>query len=155
LVEADFSPIIVPIKKSIPMKNSFFTILLGMTMAFTLSLASCSNKTTETTPPVASNPSETAPETVVEEPAATSNTVKGTFVALEMGDYMHFNMKSDAGEDLSFWVMDLSADQIAPFEEGGMEGKKIEVTWEKTMADIPESGGKMEIEEVTAIKILE
>jgi hypothetical protein len=141
------------------MKNSFFTIISGMAVVLVLGLASCSNstKTTETTTPGNNAPvsQPVAEPQPAEEPAAGGNVVKGTFTSLEMGDYLHFNMKSDAGEELSFFVMDLSADQIAPFEEGGMEGKKVEVTWQKVMRNIPEAGGDMEIEEVTNIKVLE
>lgn len=104
----------------------------------------------------AASEAETSPTASNSSPGTnTTQAVTGTFVSVEMGDYMHFNMKSDAGEELSFFVMDLPADQISPFEQPGMEGQRVEVQWRRVVQDIPEAGGEMEIDEVTQIKIIE
>lgn len=134
--------------------------LLAIALIFSASLVSlnCGKSDSSNAATSVSNISEPPKgDAVSEKPAPDGDiqTAKGTFQSLDMGDYMHFNMLSNDGQELSFFVMDIPADEIAPFEQGGMEGKSVEVKWRKVTRDIPEAGGAMEIEELTSVKVLE
>lgn len=139
-------------KKHLPL---FATV---MVLAMSLFSLSCGNSDTSAAQASGATTSEPATaDPAPDKPAAEDgiNTVKGTFMSMDMGDYMHFNMRGDDGTELSFFVMDTPEDQIAPFEQGGMEGKAVEVTWRKSTRNIPEAGGEMEIEELVSVKVLE
>lgn len=86
--------------------------------------------------------------------AAQAEVLKGTFAGIDQGDYVHLNVKNEKGELQSFWLTQDKS--FTPFVENPkkFQGKKVEVTWHKVTRDIPEAGGKMEIEEATSIKLL-
>lgn len=135
---------------------------MALLLSGALGLSACSTKTdttTTTNPPASSGvtttdaPSEPASQAA--DDAGQVNVTKGTFVEIEWGDYPHFNMKDEKGEDVSFWLApDLPDDQYEKFESGDKKGAKIEVKWRTIERDIPENGGMMELEEVFEIKEL-
>jgi len=86
---------------------------------------------------------------------SSSNTLDGTFVSFEQGDYTHLNVKDAQGKDRSFFV--LTGDpSFSPFlaKPAAYKGKKVRVTWKEGVEDIPEAGGKMKVESATKIQLL-
>lgn len=87
--------------------------------------------------------------------AAAAVEMAGVFLGIEEGDYAHWRMKNEKGEEVSFFIL-----QPEPSIEAVMEnpekfaGKRCRVTWKKSMETIPEAGGKMEVEQVFGVKWL-
>ena len=138
-------------------RRNTLTYLTVLLLGGILSLSSCSQKAADATSnridSSAVNPNKNAEKS---EPVSESDVkiTKGTFVGMEWGDYLHFNMKNEAGEEISFFVFDLPEDQITAFEKPEMAGKAIEVKWKTSKRDIPESGGEMELDEILEVKLL-
>jgi|JI6StandDraft_1071083.scaffolds.fasta_scaffold01738_9 hypothetical protein len=88
-------------------------------------------------------------------PKAAVKTTEGTFVRIDEGDYFHWNMKSNSGEEVSFFILkgDASVDKVMDKPEAYV-GKKCRVTWKKSTENIPEAGGKMEIEQILSVEWL-
>ncbi|MEW6281886.1 MAG: hypothetical protein AB1758_24990 [Candidatus Eremiobacterota bacterium] len=86
--------------------------------------------------------------------AAEQQTLVGTFVDLEWGDYAHITIRDARGEERSLWVG--NDDSFKPVLEkpSAYKGKKVRVTWHTVTKDIPEAGGKMEIDEATSIELV-
>ena len=82
-------------------------------------------------------------------------TLEGTFLGIEQGDYFHWNMKTASGEERSFFIMkpDASVDKIVDKPESFI-GKKCRITWKASTENIPEAGGKMEIEQILSVEWL-
>jgi len=82
----------------------------------------------------------------------TALTAEGTFTGIEQGDYMHWKMHTKAG-DVSYFILkpDASVEKVLknpkPFT-----GRKCRITWKKTTENIPEAGGKMEIEQIVSVE---
>ena len=87
--------------------------------------------------------------------AASEQTIDGVFVRIDEGDYFHWVMKSKGGEELSFFIMkaDASVDKVIDNPEAYI-GKKCRVIWKKSTENIPEAGGKMEIEQILRVQWL-
>jgi hypothetical protein len=85
--------------------------------------------------------------------AAAAKVVEGTFTGIEEGDYFHWNMTSKSGEELSFFLLKTN-DAIDKVVENPQAyvGKKCRVTWKKSTENIPEAGGKMEIDSVVIVE---
>ena len=82
------------------------------------------------------------------------STLEGTFLGVEVGDYVHLNVKDDKGVTRSFW---LTGDRsFTPFVEHpeNFKNRRVKVTWHTIRKLIPESGGAMTINEATSIKLL-
>ncbi len=132
----------------------YLTVLLLCGILF---LPSCTQKATDATSNQIDsskvNPNQPGEKS---EPVSDSDVkiTKGTFVSMEWGDYLHFNMKNEAGEEISFFVFDLPEDQITAFEKPEMAGKAIEVKWKTSKRDIPESGGEMELDEILDVQLI-
>jgi hypothetical protein len=151
---------IIVVNQMIAMKKLGFLLLMA---AFCGMVANCSKPATTgtegaKTDSVASKESNAAatPQPVPDPiPLGEIQTTTGTFVSMEWGDYLHFNMKNDAGEEMSFFVLHTPEDQTSVFEKEGMEGRRIEAKWKTTMEDIPESGGKMELDQLVEVRLLD
>lgn len=87
--------------------------------------------------------------------AASERVTDGVFVRIDEGDYFHWVMKSKGGEELSFFIMkpDASVDKVIDNPQAYL-GKKCRVTWKKSSENIPEAGGKMEIEQILSVQWL-
>ncbi len=85
-------------------------------------------------------------------PAAAAHVVEGTFVGVEQGDYAHWNMRVK-GADVSLFVLrpDASVEKVLEKPEA-YAGKNCRVTVKKSMENIPEAGGKMEVEQVLSVE---
>lgn len=87
--------------------------------------------------------------------AAVAAEMTGVFLGIEEGDYAHWRMKDAKGEEISFFIL-----RPEPSVETALEapekfvGKACKVTWKKSMENIPEAGGEMEIEQILGVKWL-
>jgi dsDNA-binding SOS-regulon protein len=88
--------------------------------------------------------------------AAVAKVATGTFTGIEVGDYSHWQMKSEKGEELSFYIInaDEATEKIMKNPKAFV-GKKCQVKLKTSMADIPEAGGKIEIEQILGVEWLE
>jgi hypothetical protein len=88
-------------------------------------------------------------------PAAAAKITEGTFTGIEEGDYFHWNMKTKAGEDASFFILkpDASVNKVTANPKAYV-GRQCRVTWKKSTENIPEAGGKMEIEQILGVEWL-
>lgn len=94
----------------------------------------------------------TAPDQSADGPA-NAEELSGTFTGIEEGDYFHLNLKV-GGEERSFFILDTDAaiDKLLA-DPDAYVGKKITIVWQKAVEDIPEAGGKMEIEKLLTVKL--
>lgn len=83
------------------------------------------------------------------------NVLEGVFSGIEEGDYMHWTMKDKKGQEKSFFVQP-DGEGLGPVVENPRKfvGRKCRVRWERRNEEIPEAGGKMEIEIVTGVEWL-
>lgn len=87
--------------------------------------------------------------------AGPEQVLTGTFVELQFGDYAHLQVRTDKGEERSFWLSnDPSLVKVVENAES-YRGKRIKVHWHKVTKDIPQAGGAMELEEATRVELLE
>lgn len=98
------------------------------------------------------------PEVVADKGAAAAKkakTLEGTFLGIEQGDYFHWKMKTADGEERSFFILkpDESVDKMVDKPEGFV-GKKCRITWKTSTENIPEAGGKMEVEQILSVEWL-
>ena len=85
--------------------------------------------------------------------AGEAKTTDGTFVRIDEGDYFHFVIKDAKGEEVSFFILkgDKSVDKVTD-EPGKFVGKKCKVKWKTLTENIPEAGGKMEIDQILSVE---
>lgn len=85
--------------------------------------------------------------------AAAAKVATGTFIGVEEGDYAHWLMKSDKGEELSFFILsgDASVDKVLEKPKSYI-GKKCRVQLKTSMEEVPEAGGKMEVMQVLSVE---
>jgi hypothetical protein len=64
-------------------------------------------------------------------------------------------MTTKSGEEVSYFIMrpDDSVEKVTENPEKYI-GKKCRVTWKKSTENIPEAGGKMEIEQILSVEWL-
>ena len=79
----------------------------------------------------------------------------GTFKGIDVGDYFHWNMTNEKGEEVSFyiWSGGDEIDKIAEKPEKYVK-RKCRVTWQKKTRNIPEAGGNTEIDELVKFEWL-
>lgn len=77
----------------------------------------------------------------------------GTFVGFEEGDYTYLHLRV-GGEEHSFMVLqtDDALERLLNAPER-YRGKKITVTWQSTMENIPEAGGRIEVTKVLSVTL--
>ncbi|MGV3661145.1 MAG: hypothetical protein ACO1TE_13245 [Prosthecobacter sp.] len=85
--------------------------------------------------------------------AAAAQVVEGTFVGVEQGDYAHWNMRVKGGEDLSLFILrpDATVEKVLEKPEA-YAGKKCRITVKKTVENLPEAGGKTEVEQILSVE---
>ncbi|MBL9114309.1 MAG: hypothetical protein JNJ83_04830 [Verrucomicrobiaceae bacterium] len=75
--------------------------------------------------------------------------VVGTFKGIEEGDYYHWNMTTEKGEDLSLYIWEAGPDIDSLLKEADQHvDKKCRVYWTKQSRNIPEADGNTEVEEL-------
>ncbi|MBL9131606.1 MAG: hypothetical protein JNG86_10430 [Verrucomicrobiaceae bacterium] len=84
---------------------------------------------------------------------AAAKVTEGTFTGIEEGDYFHWNMKTKAGGQTSFFILkpDASVDKVLENPDA-YTGKKCRVTWKKSIENLPEAGGKTEVEQILSVE---
>ncbi|MBL9142922.1 MAG: hypothetical protein JNM99_04490 [Verrucomicrobiaceae bacterium] len=108
--------------------------------------------------PLVAVQANSSPEVVADKgaPAAKkAKTLEGTFLGIEQGDYFHWNMKTADGEERSFFILkpDESVNKMVDKPEAFV-GKKCRITWKTSTENIPEAGGKMEVEQILSVEWL-
>ena len=85
--------------------------------------------------------------------AVTAKTTSGTFTGIEEGDYAHWTMKTDKGEVVSYFILkpDASIEKVLENAESFI-GKKCVVKWKTSKENIPEAGGKIDVEQVISVE---
>jgi len=84
---------------------------------------------------------------------ATLNVTEGKFLRLDEGDYYHWVMKdSESGEEVSYFIIkpEASVEAVVDNPEKYV-GKKCRVTWKESTENLPEAGGKQDIEQVLSV----
>lgn len=85
--------------------------------------------------------------------AGALQSTSGTFTGIEQGDYFHWNMTTDAGEEVSYFLLktDEALDKVIEKPEA-YKGRKCTVKWKETTEDIPEAGGKIKVQQVVSVE---
>ena len=84
--------------------------------------------------------------------AADPQLMHGKVAGIEQGDYVHLNFEDDEGETHSFFLSnDSSFQQMIEFPEK-FTGREATLRWHTVVRDIPENGGKTEIDEAISIE---
>jgi hypothetical protein len=80
---------------------------------------------------------------------------EGTFVGIEHGDYAHLLVKTAAGKQESYFVLQVDK-SVQPYVDkpGKMRGRKIRVLWREKMENLPEAGGPTKVQVVERIEPL-
>lgn len=84
---------------------------------------------------------------------ATLNVTEGKFLRLDEGDYYHWVMKdAETGEEVSYFIIkpDASVEAVVDNPDKFV-GKKCRVTWKESTENLPEAGGKQDIEQVLSV----
>jgi hypothetical protein len=89
------------------------------------------------------------------EAADRKGTTEGTFTGIEQGDYAHLQLKTAAGRQETFFVLNVNK-SVQPFVDSPkkMKGRKIRVHWRERQENVPESGGKMLVKSVQRVEPL-
>lgn len=84
---------------------------------------------------------------------AAFKTTSGTFTGIEEGDYAHWNMKTEKGEEMSYFILqpDGSIEKVL-VNPKSFVGKKCVVKWKASKENIPEAGGKIDVEQVVSVE---
>jgi len=92
-----------------------------------------------------------------EDPAdeAVAQQVEGVFKGIEQGDYFHWNMTNEKGEEVSFFILNAGdkVDEVLNDADAYI-GRRCRVSYVTGMVEIPEAGGKMEISQITGVEWL-
>ena len=90
-----------------------------------------------------------------DKPKAAAKLTDGVFLGIEEEDYAHWNMRTVDGEEVSYFILkpDASVEKVLENPKA-FTGKKCRVTWKKSTENIPEAGGKTEIEQVLSVEWL-
>lgn len=86
---------------------------------------------------------------------ANAKVTEGTFTGIQEGDYLHWNMMTKSGAEVSYFILhpDPSLEQTLKNPKSHF-GKACRVRWKKTTETIPEAGGKLEIEQILSVEWL-
>ncbi len=87
--------------------------------------------------------------------AAVARSVTGTFTGIEQGDYAHWNLRTESGEERSFFILrpDASVEKVIAKPKSYI-GRKCRVQWKESIENIPEAGGKISVEQILSVEWL-
>lgn len=87
--------------------------------------------------------------------SAAARVVTGTFTGIDEGDYSHWQMRTDAGEERSFFILrpDASVEKVIE-KPKSYQGRKCRVQWKESTENIPEAGGKIKVEQILSVEWL-
>lgn len=76
----------------------------------------------------------------------------GTFLGIEEGDYFHWKMRTEAGEEVSYFMLrpDASLDRVVENPEE-FKGRKGRVFWKRTSEKLYDSPDPMEVEQIVTV----
>ena len=82
-------------------------------------------------------------------------TAEGTFLRIDEGDYFHFVMKDEQGEEQSYFILkpDKSLEQVTDTPDKYV-GKKCRITFQESEELLPEAGQRMKISQILSVKWL-
>jgi hypothetical protein len=85
--------------------------------------------------------------------AAALQTMEGTFLGIEEGDYAHWMMRTKDGGETSFFVLrpDASVEKVLESPDK-YKGKKCRIQWKSSMENLPEAGGKTKVEQILSVE---
>lgn len=77
----------------------------------------------------------------------------GTFLGIEEGDYAHWQMKTEAGKEVSYFILrpEASVEKVLEKPEA-YKGKKCRVHWKSSTEKIPEAGGDIKVEQILRVE---
>lgn len=75
---------------------------------------------------------------------------EGRFSAVEWGDYLHFQMFDNNGNELSFFVIKA----LKPDPEQLKPGQKIRATWQRGSVFIPEADAFVVIDQLIKLELI-
>lgn len=79
----------------------------------------------------------------------------GVFAGIEEGDYFHWNMRTIDGEEVSYFILHAEASVDKVLEDpAAFVGRRCRVIWKKSLEDIPEAGGKIQVEQILSVQWL-
>lgn len=80
---------------------------------------------------------------------------EGTFLGIEEGDYAHWQLRTTAGEEVTYFILkpDASVEKVLENPKA-YQGRRCRVTWKKSTENIPEAGGKIEVEQILSFEWL-
>ena len=85
-------------------------------------------------------------------PKAAALTAVGTFTGIEEGDYMHWKMRTAAGEATWFILNPDDSVETVLKNPQAFIGRPCRITWKKSTENIPEAGGNMEVEQILSVE---
>lgn len=90
-----------------------------------------------------------------DKPKVAAKLTDGTFLGIEEGDYFHWKMRTVDGDEISYFILkpDAAVDKVLE-NPTAYTGKKCRVTWKKSTENLPEAGGKTEIEQILSVEWL-
>lgn len=79
--------------------------------------------------------------------------VEGVFLGIEQGDYAHWKMRDSDGNDRSFFILqtDAAIERVLA-DPQEYEGRACRVRWERRNEEIPEAGGRMDLDVLTGVE---
>lgn len=89
---------------------------------------------------------------VAVKPQALQSTT-GTFLGIEEGDYAHWQMKTEAGKEVSYFILRPEASVEKVLENPkAYQGKKCRGHWKSSTEKIPEAGGEIKVEQILRVE---
>lgn len=84
---------------------------------------------------------------------AATQVTEGTFVRIDEGDYLHWNMNTSSEDELSLFILkpDASVEKVMDNPQDYV-GKRCRATWKTSLEDIPEAGGKIEVKQILSVE---
>jgi hypothetical protein len=84
---------------------------------------------------------------------AAIKTTSGVFTGILEGDYSHWKMTTEKGEEVSYFILKPDASIERALENPKpFIGKKCVVKWKASKENLPEAGGKIEVEQVISVE---
>jgi hypothetical protein len=80
---------------------------------------------------------------------------EGTFLKLEQGDYFYWTMRLADKSEVTYWLLrpDESLEAVIQ-SPTKFAGKKCRVQWQRKLENLPEAGGKLEVNQILSVEWL-
>ncbi|MEP2777569.1 MAG: hypothetical protein ABJQ29_07450 [Luteolibacter sp.] len=88
--------------------------------------------------------------------APAGNVTSGVFTGIDEGDYMHWMIRPQGGEIISFFILNTTPEiEKVIHNPGQFLGKSCRVTWRNTVINSPNAGGNIDITELLGVQWLD